>query len=178
MSLKWYIIHTTPSYENKVKERIFDKIKQNLMEDKIGEILIPSEEVVELKNGKKITSLRRLFPGYIFAQIAMDDVMWHMIKKISNVTGFVSSNGAKPSPMRESEINSILDRINKTHQKPAPKILFEAGEMVRVKDGPFKDFTANITSVDYDRAKLKISVTVFGRETGIDISFSDVEKVL
>ena len=176
MSHKWYIIHTTPGYELKVKERILARCQTAGASDSLGDILIPSEEVMELKNGKKVTTTRRLFPGYIFAQLDFNDAVWHLISKTPNVTGFVSPNGSKPTPMKDSEINNILDRMNKTAEKPAHKITFEKGEPVRVIEGPFKDFTANVESVDYDKGKLRINVTVFGRETPMEIGFGDVEK--
>ena len=176
MSFKWYIIHTTPGYEMKVRDRILSRSAQASVPDLVGEILIPSEELVELKNGKKVTTTRRLFPGYIFAQLQFNDAIWHLISKTPNVTGFVSPNGSKPTPMKEHEIANIIDRMNKTMEKPAPKITYDKGETVRVVEGPFKDFTASIESVDYDKGKLKINVTVFGRETPMEIQFSDVEK--
>lgn len=174
--MKWYIIHTTPGYENKVRERLLSRAQEAGMSASFGEIMVPVEEVAEIKNGKKITSTRRLFPGYVFLQMEFDDQAWHVVKKTPNVTGFIGGD-TRPTPMSEREIEAIRSRQSQSQDKPAPKVLFSKGEVVRVATGPFKDFNGSIDSIDYDKAKLKVMVTVFGRDTPLEIDFSEVEKV-
>lgn len=173
---KWYIIHTTPGYENKVKERLIKRASDAGMQSAIGDILIPTEEVIELKNGQKKTVSRRLFSGYVFIQLDFSDSVWHIIRKTANVTGFVGGT-TRPSPMKQSEIDHILQRNNQPNTKPVPKVTFTEGEVLRICDGPFKDFNASVHQVDYDKGRLRVMVSVFGRETPLDLSFSDVEKV-
>lgn len=174
--MKWYIIHTTPGYENKVRERIETKIKDNGMGEYFGEILVPSEEVSDLKNGKKVITTRRLYPGYVFLNMEFSDKVWHLVRKTPNVTGFVGGDN-QPSPMKESEVQAIRNRQNESHEKPAPKVAFVKGEVIRVATGPFKDFNGTIDQIDYDKGKLRLMVTVFGRETSLEIAFSEVEKM-
>lgn len=175
--MKWYIIHTTPGYENKVRERIIAKAKDNEMSQFFGEILVPTEEVAEMKNGKKNIMARRLYPGYVFLNMEFTDRAWHLVRKTSNVTGFVGGNDTRPAPMKDSEVEAIRSRQNESHEKPAPKISFSKGEAVRIFSGAFKDFNGTIDTIDYDKAKLRLMVTVFGRETPVEIGFSDVEKI-
>lgn len=172
---KWYIIHTTPGYENKVKERIIKRVSDASMQSAIGEILIPTEDVTELKNGQKKIVARRLFSGYVFMEIDFSDQIWHIIKKTPNVTGFVGG-AARPSPMKDHEIQQILARNNQVNAKPVHKITFDEHEVVRISDGPFKDFNGVVRQVDYEKGRLRVMVSVFGRETPIELSFSDVEK--
>lgn len=178
MSKKWYIIHTTPGYENKVRERIESRARDAEMGDAFAEILVPSEEVSDVKNGKKTISTRRLYPGYVFLNMEFSDKAWHLVRKTANVTGFVGGAGAesRPQPMKESEIEVIRNRQVASHEKPAPKVLFAPGEVVRVNTGPFNDFNGTVDSIDYDKAKLRLMVTVFGRDTPLEIGFGDVEK--
>ena len=175
--MKWYIIHTTPGYENKVRDRILARAADGEMASHFGEILVPSEEVAELKNGKKVITTRRLYPGYVFLNMEFTDKAWHLVRKTPNVTGFVGGNDTRPAPMRDSEVEAIRSRQNDSHDKPAPKISFEKGEVVRVSAGPFKEFNGTIDAIDYDKAKLRLMVTVFGRDTPLEIGFGDVEKV-
>lgn len=176
LSYRWYIVHTTPKYERKVRERILDRARTQNLESSIGEIFIPTVEVLEVKNGKKKTVETRLYSGYLFIQLHMSDEVWHLIRKTSNVTSFVGGANARPTPIPESDIQIIRDRIAKTQDKPQPKVIFEKDTIVRIKNGPFKDFNGTIASADYDRGKLKLMVSVFGRETSVEVSFSDVEK--
>lgn len=175
--MKWYIVHTTPGYENKVRDRLIARAAENAMTDSFGEIKVPSEEVMEVKNGKKALTTRRLFPGYVFVNMEFSDSVWHLVRKTPNVTGFVGGTETRPAPMRQADIDAILNRETQTHEKPAPKILYEKGEVVRVASGPFKDFNGSVDSVDYEKGKLKVMVTVFGRDTPLEITFSDVEKI-
>lgn len=174
--MRWYIIHTTPNYENKVSERIRTRAETAGLAEKIGQILIPSEEVQEMKAGQKKTSVRRLFPGYVFIELDFDDAVWHLVRKTANVTGFVGGTENRPAPMREAEIKAIFDKVSESKEKPAPKTLYQIGEDVRLIGGPFKDFNGVVQSVDYDKGRVRVSVTVFGRETPVDIQFSDIEK--
>ncbi len=176
--MRWYIIHTTPGYENKVNERIRARAEAAGLAEKVGQILIPSEEVQEMKGGQKKTTVRRLFPGYVFLELEFDDAVWHLVRKTANVTGFVGGSENRPSPMRDAEIKSIFDKITESKERPAPKTIYQIGESVRLIDGPFKDFNGTIQSVDYDKGRIRVSVTVFGRETPVDIQFGDIEKVV
>lgn len=175
MSKKWYIIHTTPGYENKVSERIQARARDAEMTDAFGEILVPAEEVSDVKNGKKVITTRRLYPGYVFLNMEFSDKAWHLVRKTSNVTGFIGGE-ARPQAMKESEVEAIRNRQVESQEKPAPKVLFTQGEVVRVNSGPFNDFNGTIDSIDYDKAKLRLMVMVFGRETPVEIGFGDVEK--
>jgi transcriptional antiterminator NusG len=175
MAMKCYVIHTTPNYENKVRDRILARAEQHGLTAAFGEIFVPSEEIAEVKNGKKVVVTRRLYPGYIFANMELNDQVWHLIKKIPNITGFVG--GARPTPMKQSEVDDILNRQAESRDKPAPKVMFKEGEVVRVNSGPFNDFNGTVNGVDYDKAKLRVMITVFGRDTPVEIAFSDVEKV-
>jgi transcriptional antiterminator NusG len=174
-NMKWYIIHTTPGYENKVRERLEARIKENAMSESFGEILVPSEEIADLKNGKKVITTRRLYPGYVFLNMQFSDRVWHLVRKTPNVTGFVGGNN-QPAPMKDSEVQAIRNRQSQSHDKPAPKVAFAKGETIRVSAGPFKDFNGTIDHIDYDKGKLRLMVAVFGRETSLEISFSEVEK--
>lgn len=174
--MKWYIIHTTPGYENKVRERILTRADENDMKDVFAEILVPSEEVSDVKNGKKTITTRRLYPGYVFMNMDFSDRAWHLVRKTPNVTGFVGGD-TRPSAMSEKEVEAIRNRQTESHEKPAHKVTFAHGETVRVASGPFKDFNGTIDGIDYDKAKLRLLVTVFGRDTPLEIGFGDVEKL-
>lgn len=176
MNMKWYIIHTTPGYENKVRERILVNAKEKGMSDVFTEILVPSEEVADIKNGKKTTTTRRLYPGYVFLHMDFSDRAWHLVRKTTNVTGFVGGE-TRPAAMSDAEVEAIKNRQTESHEKPAHKVTFVHQETVRVIDGPFKDFNGTVDSIDYDKAKLRLLVTVFGRDTPLEIGFEDVEKL-
>lgn len=177
MSMKWYIIHTTPGYENKVRERILARAAENEMKSEFADILVPSEDVTETKNGKKVITARRLYPGYVFLNMVWSDRAWHLVRKTPNVTGFVGGSDTRPAPMPDSEVQAILTRQTESHEKPAHKVAFVKGETVRVSTGPFQDFNGVIDSIDYDKAKLRLLITVFGRDTPLEIDFAEVEKV-
>lgn len=175
--MKWYIVYSTPGYENKVKERILARAAETGLSASFGRIEVPSEEVMEVKNGKKIATTRRLFPGYVFVEMEFDDKVWHLVRKTPNVTTFVGGSETRPAPLKQREIDEILNRAQQTVAKPAPKVAYGVGEVVRVASGPFKDFNGSVDSVDYDKGKLKVMVTVFGRDTPLEIGFSEVEKI-
>ncbi len=174
MSKKWYGVHTYSGFENKVKLNLFERIKNEGMEDFFENILIPSETVVELKKGEKKTSSRKFFPGYILVKMELTDDTWHIVKETSKVTGFVGGN--TPFPIPDEEVNKITRRMEEGAEKPRPKVLFEVGETVRVVDGPFLNFSGVVEDVKPDKGKLRVTVTIFGRATPVELEFMQVEK--
>lgn len=175
MAMKWYGVHTYSGYENKVKLNLQERIRTMGVEDLFGEILIPSETVVELRQGERRTSTRKFFPGYILVQMELNDDTWHVVSGTSKVTGFVGG-GNNPPAITEDEIAKILGRIEEGVEHPKPKVEFEAGETVRVIDGPFLNFTGVVEDVKADKAKLKVMVSIFGRVTPVELEFIQVEK--
>ncbi len=175
--MRWYVVQTYSGYENQVARSLREHIKRAGMEDKFGEILVPTEEVVEIKGGQKRRSERKFFPGYVLVQMEMDDDTWHLVRHVPRVIGFVGGTPEKPSPLSEKEAEAILARIRERAEKPRPKVVFEPGEVVRIKEGPFEDFTGVVEDVDYEKNRLRVSVSIFGRSTPVDIDFSQVEKV-
>jgi len=176
MSKKWYVVHAYSGFEKSVQRALVDRIARQGMQDKFGQILVPVEEVVEMRAGQKSISERKFFPGYVLVEMEMDDQSWHLVKNTAKVTGFVGGTATKPTPISEKEVQNILNQIQEGVEKPRPKVLFEVGEVVRVKDGPFLDFTGNVEDVNYDKSKLRVSVTIFGRSTPVELDFSQVEK--
>jgi len=174
---KWYIVHTYSGQEIAVKLSLQDKIKQKNLENFFGKILIPTEDIVEIKSGKKKKSKRKIFPGYVLIEMEINDESWHLVQNISKIFGFVGGHFGKPLPVNENEIKIILKQINEGVNKPKPKILFETGEIVRVIDGPFSDFNGTVEEVNYDKNRLCVGVLIFGRSTPIDLDFSQVEKI-
>lgn len=174
MSKKWYGVHTYSGFENKVRLSLVERIKNLQLEDLFGEVLIPSETVVELKKGEKRTSSRKFFPGYILVNMELNDETWHVVKETSKVTGFVGGNN--PVAIPEEEINKITRRIEEGAEKPRPKVLFEVGETVRVTDGPFLNFSGVVEDVKPDKGKLRVMVSIFGRATPVELEFMQVEK--
>lgn len=174
MSKKWYGVHTYSGFENKVKLSLIERIKNMQLEDSFGEVLIPSETVVELKKGEKRTSSRKFFPGYILVNMALNDETWHVVKETSKVTGFVGGNN--PVAIPDEEILKITRRIEEGAEKPRPKVLFEVGETVRVTDGPFLNFSGVVEDVKPDKGKLRVMVSIFGRATPVELEFMQVEK--
>jgi transcription termination/antitermination protein NusG len=174
MSKKWYGVHTYSGFENKVRLNLFERIKNEGMEDYFENILIPSETVVELKKGEKKTSSRKFFPGYILVKMELTDDTWHIVKETSKVTGFVGGN--TPFPIPDEEVNKITRRMEEGAEKPRPKVLFEVGETVRVVDGPFLNFSGVVEDVKPDKGKLRVTVTIFGRATPVELEFMQVEK--
>lgn len=176
MAMQWYVVHAYSGFEKSVMRALKERIERAGMQDQFGEILVPVEEVVEMKGGQKRTSERKFFPGYVLVQMEMNDASWHLVKSTAKVTGFVGGTANKPAPISEREVNAIMQQMQEGVEKPKPKITFEAGEMVRVTDGPFTDFNGSVEEVNYDKSKLRVSVTIFGRPTPVELDFSQVEK--
>jgi transcriptional antiterminator NusG len=176
MSLSWYVVHAYSGFEDRVMNTLKERVIQYGMEDKFGEVLVPKEEVVEMREGKKRTTDRKFFPGYVLVQMEMNDDTWHMVKDMPRVLGFVGGTSDKPAPISEEEANSILQRVEEGVDKPTPKVMFEAGEVIRVIDGPFKDFNGVVEEVNYEKNRLRVSVLIFGRSTPVDLEFTQVEK--
>lgn len=176
MSKRWYVVHAYSGYEKKVANALKERIRLANMEDRFGEILVPTEEVVEMRGGQKRRSERKFFPGYVLVNMELDDETWHLVKETPRVMGFIGGKADKPSPITEAEANQILQRVEEGVDKPRPKTLFEAGEMVRVVDGPFNDFNGVVEEVDYDKSRLKVAVLIFGRSTPVELDFTQVEK--
>jgi len=172
--MKWYGVHTYSGFENKVRLNLLERIKNENVEEEFGEILIPSETVVELKKGEKRTSSRKFFPGYILVKMILTDETWHIVKETAKVTGFVGGN--TPFPIPDEEVNKIAKRMEEGAEKPRPKVLFEVGETVRVVDGPFLNFSGIVEDVKPDKGKLRVTVTIFGRATPVELEFMQVEK--
>jgi transcriptional antiterminator NusG len=176
MSKKWYVVHAYSGFEKSVSRALVDRIQRAGMQDSFGKILVPVEEVVEMKSGQKNISERKFFPGYVLVEMDMTDDTWHLVKNTPKVTGFVGGTSTKPTAISEKEVQNILQQIQEGVDKPRPKVLFEVGEAVRVKDGPFADFHGNVEDVNYDKSKLRVSVTIFGRSTPVELEFGQVEK--
>ena len=176
-SHKWYVVHAYSGFEKSVMRNLEDRIKRAGMQDKFGRILVPVEEVVEMKGGQKSISERKFYPGYVLVEMEMEDQAWHLVKNTPKVTGFVgASHGRKPTAISQKEVDTILHQIQEGVEKPKPKVLFEVGESVRVKEGPFIDFHGMVEDVNYDKSKLRVSVTIFGRATPVELEFAQVEK--
>jgi transcription termination/antitermination protein NusG len=176
-NLRWYVVHAYSGMEKAVERNIRERIDRAGMQSKFGRILVPTEEVVELKNGKKSVSERRFFPGYVLVEMAMDDETWHLVKHTSKVTGFVGGAKNRPAPISEAEVMKIVNQMQEGVEKPKPKVEWVVGEPVRVKDGPFTDFNGNVEEVNYEKSKVRVSVTIFGRSTPVELDFAQVEKV-
>jgi transcriptional antiterminator NusG len=176
MSLRWYVVHAYSNFENKVKQALEDRIKREGLEQYFGKILVPTEEIVEMRMGQQRKSERKFFPGYVLVQMELTDETWHLVKDVPRVLGFIGGTSDRPAPISEKEAMSILNRVEEGVNKPRPKILFEAGEVIRVIDGPFKDFNGVVEEVNYEKNKLKISVLIFGRSTSVELGFGQVEK--
>lgn len=176
MALRWYVVHAYSGFEAKVKASLEEHIKLNGMQDQFGQILIPTEEVVEMRDGHKRKSERKFFPGYVLVQMEMNDESWHLVKDVPKVMGFIGGTKDRPAPISEKEAQSILQSVQAGAEKPKPKVLYEAGEVVRVIDGPFNDFNGVVEEVDYDKSRLKVAVSIFGRSTPVDLEFGQVEK--
>ena len=175
--LRWYVVHAYSGMEKAVERNIVERINRAGMQSKFGRILVPTEEVVEIKNGQKRTTERKFFPGYVLVEMVMDDDTWHLVKHTNKVTGFVGGAKNRPAPISEDEVMKIVNQMQEGIEKPRPKVEWEVGEVVRVKDGPFTDFNGVIEEVNYDKNKLRVSVTIFGRATPVELDFHQVEKV-
>jgi len=175
MSKKWYVVHTYSGHEGKVRENLMERFNSLGLKEKVGDLLIPMEDVVEIRQGKKIVSTRKFFPGYILINMEIDDEIWYLIKNTPKVTGFLG-DANKPTPLDDSEIEKIMEQLRGAAEKPKPKVAYEQGESVRVIDGPFANFTGVIEEVNLDRGKVKLMVSIFGRATPIELDFSQVKK--
>lgn len=176
MALRWYVVHAYSGFENQVKRYLRERIERLGMQDKFGEILVPMEEVVEMREGQKKRSERKFFPGYVLVQMEMDDDSWHLVKDVPKVLGFIGGTTDKPAPIPDREANAILQRIQEGVDKPRPKVLFEPGEVVRVTDGPFNDFNGVVEEVNYEKSRMLVAVQIFGRSTPVELEFGQVEK--
>jgi len=174
--LRWYIVHAYSGMEKAVERNIVERISRSGMQSKFGRILVPTEEVVEMKNGHRKMTERRLFPGYVLVEMVMDDETWHLIKHTNKVTGFVGGAKNRPAPISEEEVQKIVNQMQEGTDKPRHKVEFVVGEYVRVKDGPFTDFNGSVEDVNYEKNKVRVSVTIFGRATPVELEFSQVEK--
>ena len=175
--LRWYVVHAYSGMEKAVERNLRERIERAGMQEKFGRILVPTEEVVELKGGKKAVTQRRFFPGYVLVEMEMGDDTWHLVKHTSKVTGFVGGAKTRPSPISEAEVMKIVTQMQEGVEKPRPKVLWEVGETVRIKEGPFTDFNGAVEDVNYDKSKVRVAVTIFGRATPVELDFAQVEKV-
>ncbi|GHU30726.1 transcription termination/antitermination protein NusG [Betaproteobacteria bacterium] len=176
MSKRWYVVHAYSGFEKSVQRALLERIQRQEMQDSFGRVLVPVEEVVELKQGQKSISERKFFPGYVLVEMEMNDESWHLVKSTPKVTGFVGGTANKPTPISEKEVEKIMQQMQDGVEKPRPKVLFEPGEIVRVKDGPFTDFHGSVEQVNYEKNRLRVSVTIFGRATPVELEFGQVEK--
>lgn len=173
---RWYVVHAYSGFENYVKQALIERIQREKLEDKFGDIMVPTEEVVELRGGQKRKSERKFFPGYVLVEMAMDDQTWHMVRSTPKVLGFIGGTSDKPAPISLKEAETILQRVQDSSDKPKPKVLFENGEVVRVIDGPFADFNGVVEEVNYEKNRLRVAVLIFGRSTPVELQFDQVEK--
>ena len=176
MASRWYIVHAYSNFEKKVAEDIENKARQKGLDHLFEKILVPTEKVVEVRRGRKVDAERKFFPGYVLVEMEMNDDTWHLIKSTPKVTGFVGGTANKPTPISEKEVEKIMQQMKEGVDKPRPKVLFEVGEMVRVKEGPFTDFNGSVEDVNYEKSKIRVSVTIFGRATPVELDFGQVEK--
>ncbi|WP_396431619.1 transcription termination/antitermination protein NusG [Limnohabitans sp.] len=174
--LKWYVVHAYSGMEKAVERNIVERITRSGMASKFGRILVPTEEVVEIKNGQKRTTERKFFPGYVLVEMVMDDETWHLVKHTNKVTGFVGGSKNRPAPISEADVQKIVSQMQEGTDKPRHKVEFEVGEYIRVKEGPFTDFNGTVEEVNYERNKMRVSVTIFGRATPVELEFGQVEK--
>ena len=176
MAKRWYVVHAYSGFENQVKKALEERVTRAGMEDLFGEILVPTEEVVEMKEGEQRRSERKFFPGYVLVQMEMGDDTWHLVKEVPRVMGFIGASRGRPTPISDAEADQILNRVREGVEKPRPKVLFEVGEVVRVTDGPFNDFNGVVEEVNYEKSRLRAAVLIFGRSTPVELDFSQVEK--
>ncbi len=173
---RWYVVHAYSGFEKSVQRALEERITRAGMQDRFGKILVPVEEVVEMKSGQKHMSERKFFPGYVLVEMEMDDATWHLVKNTNKVTGFVGGTSNRPSPISSREVDAIMQQMREGVEKPKPKVLFEVGELVRVKEGPFTDFQGSVEDVNYEKSRLRVAVTIFGRATPVELEFGQVEK--
>jgi transcription termination/antitermination protein NusG len=176
MALRWYVVHAYSNFENKVKTSLQERVKRMGLEHKFGKVIVPTEEVVEMREGQKRKTDRKFFPGYVLVQMEMDEETWHLVKEVPKVLGFIGGTSDRPAPISDKEAEAILNRVEAGADKPRPKVLFEAGEVVRVVDGPFNEFNGVVERVNYDKSKLQVAVQILGRSTPVELDFTQVEK--
>jgi len=176
MAARWYVLHVYSGFENKVAEAIRDKARKKGVEEKVEEIMVPTEEVIEVRRGQRVNAERKFFPGYVLAKIDLDDDVWHMIKDTPKVTGFLGA-GNKPSPISQREAESLIKQIQEGIERPRPSIVYDIGEEVKVTDGPFASFNGFVEEIDEDKGRLKVSVSIFGRATPVELEYGQVEKI-
>ena len=174
--MRWYVVHAYSGFENQVMRLLRERIERAGLQERFGQILVPTEEVVEMRSGQKRKSDRKFFPGYVLVQMAMDDETWHLVKSVPKVMGFIGGSSDQPAPITDKEADTILQRVQEGTEKPRPKVLFEPGEVVRVIDGPFNDFNGVVEDVNYEKSRLQVAVTIFGRSTPVELDFGQVEK--
>lgn len=175
MAMRWYVVHAYSGFEKKVAASLKDRIEMHGMQEKFGDVLVPTEEVVEMRGGQKRKSERKFFPGYVLVQMELGDDTWHLVKDTPRVMGFIGGKADKPAPITDAEADAILRRVQ-SGDKPKPKTMFEPGEMVRVIDGPFNDFNGVVEEVNYEKSRLQVAVLIFGRSTPVELEFGQVEK--
>jgi transcriptional antiterminator NusG len=176
MAMRWYVVHAYSGFENQVKKMLGERVERAGLSDRFGQVLVPTEEVVEMKDGQKRRSERKFFPGYVLVQMEMDDTTWHLVRETPKVMGFIGGTSDRPAPITEKEAQAILQRVEEGAEKPRPKVLFEVGEVVRIIDGPFNDFNGVVEEVDYEKSRLRVAVLIFGRSTPVELEFHQVEK--
>lgn len=176
MTMRWYVVQAFSGFEGVVKRSLEERIERAGMGDKFGDILVPTEEVVEIRNGQKRRSERKFFPGYVLVRMDMDDDTWHLVKDVPKVLGFIGGTADRPAPISDKEADEILNKVQEGVEKPRPKVLFDVGEVVRVTDGPFNDFNGVVEEVNFDKNRLLVAVQIFGRSTPVELDFSQVEK--
>ena len=176
MSMRWYVVHAYSQYENSVMKALRERVARAGLQEQFGDILVPTEEVVEIKDGVRRTTERKFFPGYVLVQMEMNEDTWHLVKSTPKVMGFIGGTPDKPAPISDKEAEKILNRVTESVEKPRPKTLFEPGEAVRVKEGPFADFNGVVEEVNYEKNRLRVAVLIFGRSTPVELEFSQVEK--
>jgi|SRR5690554_2779024 len=177
MAHKWYVVHAYSGFEQQVCRSLQERIERYEMQDSFGQVLVPKETVVEMKKGQKRTSERKFFPGYVSVQMEMNDKTWHLVKSVPKVLGFIGGTAENPAPISEREVSSILQRIEEGENKPQPKTMYDVGEVVRVVDGPFADFDGEVEEVNYEKSRMRVAVSIFGRSTPVELEFSQIEKM-
>ena len=176
MTMRWYAVQAFSGYEKLVQKGLFERIERSNLQNLFGEILVPIEEFIEMKAGQKKLSERKLYPGYVLVQMEMNDESWHLVKSTPKVTAFIGGSALKPTPIKDKEVEIILQRMDESKTNPTQKLTFEKGESIRVIDGPFKEFSGTIEDINYEKSKLKVSVVIFGRATPVELEFGQVEK--
>lgn len=177
MAKRWYVVHAYSGYEKQVQRSLKERIERSGMHDQFGEVLVPTEEVVEMKKGVKRRSERKFFPGYVLVEMEMNEDTWHLVKDVPKVMGFIGGKQDQPAPISQKEADTILNRVAEGVDKPRPKVLFEPGEMVRVIEGPFNDFNGTVEEINYEKSRLRVAVSIFGRSTPVELDFQQVEKL-